>query len=194
MILMKKLSTYLFLILFSFSAPSFADDISDFQIEGMSIGDSALNYFSEREIKTMTKHIYPNNIYIGLIFKSPKLNTYDLVQFDLDKEKNYEIIRIVGRLKFKDNINECYKIKDQIVSEVSGIFSESVKIKSFTKPLSKSADKTGKSIGTTTNFNFENTESFIQVMCRNYSKESGRTHSLNVEIWSDKYTKYLKTL
>ena len=47
---------------------------------------------------------------------------------------------------------------------------------------------------TTTNFNFENTESFIQVMCRNYSKESGRTHSLNVEIWSDKYTKYRKTL
>jgi len=153
-----------------------------------------LDYFSEREIKTMTKHIYPNNIYIGLIFKSPKLNTYDFVQFTLDKEKNYEIIRIVGRLKFKDNINECYKIKDQIVSEVSGIFSENVKIKSFTKPLSKHADKTGKSIGTTTNFNFENTESFIQVMCRNYSKESGKTHSLNVEIWSDKYRKYRKTL
>ena len=130
---MKKLSAYLFLILFCFSAPSFADDISDFQIEGMSIGDSALNYFSEREIKTMTKHIYPNNIYIGLIFKSPKLNTYDFVQLNLDKEKNYEIIRIVGRLKFKDNINECYKIKDQIVSEVSRIFSENVKIKSFTK-------------------------------------------------------------
>jgi len=33
--LMKKLSTYLFLILFSFSAPSFGDDISDFQSEGM---------------------------------------------------------------------------------------------------------------------------------------------------------------
>ena len=47
---MKKLSTYLFLILFSFSAPSFADDISDFQIEGMSIGDSALNYFLFREM------------------------------------------------------------------------------------------------------------------------------------------------
>ena len=48
---MKKLSTYLFLILFSFSAPSFADDISDFEIEGMSIGDSLLDYFSEEEIK-----------------------------------------------------------------------------------------------------------------------------------------------
>ena len=48
---MKKLSAYLFLILFSFSAPSFADDIRDFQIEGMSIGDSLLDYMSKDEIK-----------------------------------------------------------------------------------------------------------------------------------------------
>ena len=34
---------------------SFADDIRDFQIEGMSIGDSLLDYFSEEEIKTNIK-------------------------------------------------------------------------------------------------------------------------------------------
>ena len=48
---MKKLSTFLFLIFFSFSALSFADDISDLKIEGISIGDSLLDYFSEEEIK-----------------------------------------------------------------------------------------------------------------------------------------------
>ena len=48
---MKKLSTYLFLILFSFSAPSFGGDISDFQIEGVSIGDSLLDHFSKEEIE-----------------------------------------------------------------------------------------------------------------------------------------------
>ena len=48
---MKKLSTFLFLIFFSFSALSFADDISDLEIEGISIGDSLLDYFSEKEIK-----------------------------------------------------------------------------------------------------------------------------------------------
>jgi len=47
---MKNLSVYLFLILFTLQAPSLADDISDFQIEGMSIGDRALNYFSEEKI------------------------------------------------------------------------------------------------------------------------------------------------
>ena len=52
---MKKLSTYLFLIFFSFSAPSFADDISDFEIEGISIGDSALEYISLEEIQKEIK-------------------------------------------------------------------------------------------------------------------------------------------
>ena len=48
---MKRLSLYLFLILFTLQTPSQADDIRDFQIEGMSIGDSLLDYFSEGEIK-----------------------------------------------------------------------------------------------------------------------------------------------
>ena len=52
---MKKLSTYLFLILFSFSAPSFADDINEFEIEGISIGDSLLSYMSVQQIKSEIK-------------------------------------------------------------------------------------------------------------------------------------------
>ena len=47
---MKKLSAYLFLFLFSFSAPSFAEDIFEYQIEGFSIGDSLLDFYSVDEI------------------------------------------------------------------------------------------------------------------------------------------------
>ena len=58
---MKKLSTYLFLLLFSFPTPSQADDIRDFQIEGVSIGDSLLDYMSEEEIKeNNVVHVYPD--------------------------------------------------------------------------------------------------------------------------------------
>ena len=61
---MKKLSTYLFLIFFSFSTPSFADDIRDFQIEGMSIGDSLLDYFTEKEIKKGQYRLFKSKKYI----------------------------------------------------------------------------------------------------------------------------------
>ena len=47
---MKKLLVVLILI-FTLQTPSQADDIRDFQIEGMSIGDSLLDFMTEAEIK-----------------------------------------------------------------------------------------------------------------------------------------------
>ena len=37
-------------LIFSFQSFARADDISEFQIEGISIGDSLLDYYSEEEI------------------------------------------------------------------------------------------------------------------------------------------------
>ena len=54
---MKKLLGILVLGLFLIT-PSQADDIRDFQIEGMSIGDSLLDYFSEEEINEKKKNFY----------------------------------------------------------------------------------------------------------------------------------------
>ena len=65
---MKKLSTYLFLILFSFSAPSFADEIIDFEVEGMSLGVSLLDYFSEEKIKETTLAGVYEDIFIVSMF------------------------------------------------------------------------------------------------------------------------------
>ena len=49
---MKKLLGILVLGLFLIT-PSKADDISEFEIEGMSIGDSALDFFSEEQINNL---------------------------------------------------------------------------------------------------------------------------------------------
>ena len=42
------------ILTFSFNTLIKADDIRDFQIEGMSIGDSLLDFYSETEIKKNT--------------------------------------------------------------------------------------------------------------------------------------------
>ena len=39
-----------FSLIYIFSSPIFADSISDFQIEGISLGDKALDYFSKFEL------------------------------------------------------------------------------------------------------------------------------------------------
>ena len=49
-------------LIFSFQFWSRADDIRDFQIEGMSVGDSLLNYFSEEKTSKKPKAIIANTI------------------------------------------------------------------------------------------------------------------------------------
>ena len=51
---MKAILVFLILT-FSFQSLTKADDIREFEIEGMSVGDSLLNYFSEEEIIKATR-------------------------------------------------------------------------------------------------------------------------------------------
>ena len=65
---MKRLSLYLFLVFFSLQTPSQADDIRDFQIEGISIGDSLQNYIDNNKFKYYEAADY---------FKDNKITLYE---------------------------------------------------------------------------------------------------------------------
>ena len=119
---MKKLSTYLFLILFSFSAPSFADDIRDFQIEGISVGDSALNFFSNNEIDNANNEGYPDNEFLNLtIYKS--LGPYEVMQLVIKPNDSKKIIYgITGIIPYKTDINACYKKNNKIAEDLKKNF------------------------------------------------------------------------
>ena len=68
-----------FFVLF-FSPSLLAEDISDFQIEGMSIGDSALGYFSESFIKKRNITFYPSDEYLKFSGREDgKSELYDTV-------------------------------------------------------------------------------------------------------------------
>ena len=121
---MIRLLTYLFLVLvltFSFQSWTKADDIKDFQIEGIGIGDSALDLFSESTIKNQIKSSpYPNKKYFLISKTSSKFKNYEKVQFHLKSNDDKYIIHAVsGLLYFKNNVNECYKKMDEIGNELS---------------------------------------------------------------------------
>ena len=132
---MKKLSTYLFLFLFSFSAPSFADDISDFEIEGISIGDSALEYISleeiQKEIKENKSHYehLKNPYEFGEVYLINKeFQNYDLMSFFVktDNEK-YKISAIRGLIYYNDDIEGCINKKNEISNVLSNMFKDAKK-------------------------------------------------------------------
>ena len=74
---MKKLSTYLVLVLFSFQAPSWADDIRDFEIEGVSLGDSLLDYITKQEIESKKKTDYKSKKFSRTQFSLSEFEIYD---------------------------------------------------------------------------------------------------------------------
>ena len=55
---MRRLILYFYLIFFSISVHAIGEDISDFEIDGISVGASALKYFNNKEILKKTKKIW----------------------------------------------------------------------------------------------------------------------------------------
>ena len=141
---MKKLSTYLFLVLFSFSAPSFADDIRDFEIEGISIGDSLLDYFSEEEIKENSPNYFESKFTHVVIDHSQYFQVFDAVQFVHKKEdKGYKIYSITGYIDYDTNFYNCHKKLNELDKELSAILNDAKRRRDTSK---HPADKSGKSI------------------------------------------------
>ena len=52
------------ILIFSFQSWTKADDIREIEIEGMSIGDSLLDFYSQEEIKNNKVDWYKNDRYI----------------------------------------------------------------------------------------------------------------------------------
>ena len=121
---MKRLSLYLFLLLFTLQTPSLADDISDFQIEGMSIGDSLLDYFSEKLVNK-NKIEGPRGkgkFYKNIIIDS-KFNEYDFIEFYLKtNDKKYKIYAISALIDYDDQIDKCKIKKTDIIKSLEKSF------------------------------------------------------------------------
>ena len=193
---MKKLLAILILIL-TFQTPSQADDIRDFQIEGMSIGDSLLDHFSEEEIKIEKKYqyIYPNsNKFVQLSFESEKFDTFDFVQIHLKNNDNKsKIFSITGVLVFHNNIQACLKKKDAINIEIKELFKNS-RYENFGKGK-HDADSSGKSFAYDSIYWLSNGN--IYIACYDWSEklteENRWKDNLKLAIDSKEFEEWLNT-
>ena len=91
---LKKPFTLIILALGSFTQ-SLADDISDFQVEGMSIGDSLLDHFSEKLIKNSTTKfpgIPDAKFKMDTIYSKSFGNYINVADFDFEVFEAVEII------------------------------------------------------------------------------------------------------
>jgi hypothetical protein len=172
---MKRLSLYLFLLLFTLQTPSWADDIRDFQIEGMSVGDSLLDYYSEENINNAGKTTYPSSdkfygIEISDNTNGVSFNFYELVKIHFKKnDKNYTIFAIGGRVLYPNNLQNCRKEQKKIVNEIKDAFSLN-NPKTYTDNFD---GKGGKSIAYISDFNISGDA--IRVWCSKWDKKNKYT-------------------
>ena len=165
---MKKFLIILFLVFFSFSAPSLADDATDFQLEGISLYDSALNHFSERQIKNNKQDWYDSKEYYTVSLRYlPKFKIYKDVQLSFKTgDKKYIILSIDG-VVFID-INDCLKELDKTEKEFSTLFKDTYKGEKDT--YAHVGDKIGDTKITDVFWKFNSGDS-VRTMCVDWSEE-----------------------
>ena len=141
---MKKILLLLF-SLFLLSSPSvFAKDFSNFSIEGVSIGDSLLDYMTEDEIlkeieKNKDRFLNLNEPYKYIQVRVQKdYSIYDYItvyiqnnssnKYVVDKNEKYIILSMRGYRRYIEDFDACIKERDEIEEILSSMFSNSQKI------------------------------------------------------------------
>ena len=120
------IKTLLTLFVLLFSSSVVAEDISDFQIEGISIGDSLLDYMSEEEILKeieINKGRYfflEDNSFFVEVYKFEDLKTYDSMSFFVKPDdKKFLIYGVKGAIDYSEDFKGCIKKQNEIVNEIS---------------------------------------------------------------------------
>ena len=187
---MKKLLLILILTL-SFQSFTKADDISDFEIEGMSIGDSLLDFININEIKKAEENpsFYADKKYI-VIFLNQESDLYDEIEITYKtKDRNYIIASVNGIVLYADNFDKCKKDKIKIVDEFKSIFKDA-DFKEIEEPHSYDLN----SIVHKSDF-YLKTGGLARVVCTDWSEEmftaNGWEDNMKISTMGERFNIYL---
>ena len=204
---MKKIF-FLVIWILAFQNQSLADDIQYFKIEGMSIGDSALDYYSESQLEDNEQgwHNYSYNEYSTSYMPGKGIYNWFLVSYKNDDD-NFIIEGLVGGLEKSNYDNkECNNKLDVATLNISKLFKNTEqKEKKFYKLTADAAQTypfTGKSTVTSLSFNFLDGAKII-LACYNIDKEAKENESFlksilkqndsfRIDVRSSSFVNYLK--
>ena len=184
---MKKLLVILVLgLLLTLSAK--ADDIRDFQIEGMSIGDSLLDFYSKNKAKSfIQKNQYPKSQRIKIYaLEDEKFTTYDYVSADIIEDGTYRILKIAGKIRFKNNIDDCYNKMNEIDNDLKEIFTEKNR---YSGDKKHRADKSGKSTMKIIGYSLKDDD--INIQCTDWSDEMKFDDGLTLMLMSREWQNFI---
>ena len=187
-----KIFLSVLILIFSFQSWTKADDIRDFEIEGLSIGDSLLNHFSVIEIKNFQNYDdLPSDMsfrIIEIFSNEMKMDLYDSVQiYYKPNDKTFKIHGVNGGL-FCDTKNKCINQYDQIKKDISKLFGDSLKSDNFNGKHMD--DDTGKSIFEYVVYYHPNGE--IAVGYTDWAKHMNYNDNVSIDITTQEVSNWIK--
>jgi len=166
-----------------------ADQISEFEIEGISIGNSALDHFSRSQIQNNT-YSYPASDKYKRVQndKLPFFKTYDAVDFRFKtKSKNFIIESLSGIILYKRNFDRCYDKQKEIVNELTSILNDYERGDS---DHVYNDDHWKGSRSVQVSFILKNGD-IISVHCNDYSEDHGGQDHLSVNLKKKEFDDFL---
>ena len=190
-----KIILTLLIIIFSIQSLTKADDIRDFEIEGISIGDSLLDFFNEEKIKKFATTYYDKSdkFYI-LTDNFSNYELYDSLQYTIKStDPKKEIYGMGGIIWFEKNVQECLSKKKEIEIELNMIFKNS-KIENYGE-RELPYDPTGESKQLSqTQYIINNGLTAIECtdFSENMTSQMGYTDNLKIATYSKEYENFVR--
>ena len=186
---MKKILVIITLII-NFQSWTMADDIADFELEGMSIGKSALDYFDKKEINSKEKLFFPNSKkYYRIALELQNSSSYEFIAFYiLNNDKNF-IIHALEGMNYME-FTPCKKKQKEIANELRKIFSGFEE-----NSYDGIHDLDNESLFYSVDFNFKD-GSASRIICTDYAKKSeknGFNDNLAVYLFESKFNIWANT-
>ena len=177
-------------LIFSLQSWTKADDISEFEIEGISIGDSLLDFMSITEIKNDLK-LQINWPHTDKKFQRVEkyegsFENYEYVAAIIKPDDpQYIIYGLSGMIDINDP-KKCNSIQEEIVSTLKSTF-KNAEIYNWKEPLRQ--DPSGKSMAVGVEFYLAKGSS--SVVCYNFTKEAKVQSGLDVSISNKEFDDWI---
>ncbi len=184
-----KIFLLVLIFIFSYQSWTNADDIKDFEIEGISIGDNLLDHLmilnkTKEEVKSRELTYYPKSKRLAISnFYDGNFEIYESVQFTLDP-KTFKIYRISGKI-YDLTKKKCVSLQKEIIDELEKQFPQAVKdIDDFTV---FEIDPSGESVANGIYLDFQSGDA-VSVECymwgETFKKEKNYPDHISVSIES----------
>ena len=192
--IIKKMRVFITILILFFTLQSVvkADDIKEFEINGVSIGDNLLDFFSESEINNNKSYLYKNKKY-AQFGKDLENSVYEGVFFEFKDNGKYIVESVIGKI-FYNNIdfNECFKKEKNILNELKNLFeNNSIYTNHGIQP--HEGDPSGKSKGSWHTFELNDGSGYVYLECMNWTDEIKYYDNLRITILGGEFINYLAT-